>query len=91
MATVRRHLWIEGDVQGVGFRASAAARARALGVAGFVRNLPDGRVEAAAEGDPSRVDAFVAWCRRGPATARVRAVRVEEEPPRGDRDFRIEV
>jgi acylphosphatase len=89
MASVRRHLWIEGLVQGVGFRWAAAQRAQALGLAGFVRNLPDGRVEAAAEGEARAVRAFEAWCRRGPSAARVSAVRGEDEPPLGARGFEV--
>ena len=79
---------IEGRVQGVGFRYATGQRARSLGVAGWVRNNADGTVEAVFEGDPERVDALVAWCRRGPAGARVDEVRVEQEAPSGERGFR---
>jgi acylphosphatase len=89
MATVRRHLFIEGQVQGVGFRVAAARRAQALGVAGSVRNLPDGRVEAAAEGDEAPVRAFEAWCRLGPPAASVSGVEATDEPPRGERSFHV--
>jgi acylphosphatase len=74
---------VSGRVQGVWFRASARDRALALGVDGSARNLADGRVELCAEGDPDRVDAFVAWCREGPEAARVAGVAVEEREPRG--------
>jgi acylphosphatase len=79
---------IRGRVQGVGFRFAAAQRARARGLAGSVRNNPDGTVEAVFEGAPDAVDALVAWCGRGPSGARVDDVRVERETPRGERGFR---
>ncbi len=58
-------------------------------VTGFVRNLPDGRLEAAFEGDPEAVDAMVRWCRTGPGGARVESVEVAAEEPEGDAEFRI--
>jgi acylphosphatase len=73
----------------VGYRASCARRARAAGVGGTVRNLPDGRVEAIFEGPPESVDALVAWCGRGPASAQVRHVVVLDEPPRGEATFHV--
>jgi acylphosphatase len=85
----RVHVFVSGEVQGVFFRVECARRARSLGVAGFVRNAPDGRVEAAFEGDPDAVDRMVAWCRQGPEHARVDSVEVIEEAPSGDREFRI--
>ena len=86
---VRCHLWISGSVQGVGFRLFAERAARRHGVAGFVRNLPDGRVEAVAEGSPEGVRGFVAELARGPRGALVRDVREVWEPPEGLRGFRI--
>jgi acylphosphatase len=80
----RVHLVVEGLVQGVAFRACTTDEARRLRVAGWVRNLPDGRVEAEAEGERSAVEALVAWCRRGPPAARVTGVRVTWAPYRGD-------
>ncbi len=80
----RAHVWISGHVQGVFFRAHTAERARQLGVAGFVRNLPDGRVEAVFEGDAPAVEKVVAWCHQGPPRARVESVEVQWEEPRGD-------
>lgn len=71
------HLLIEGRVQGVWFRESTRQQAEHLGVRGWVRNLPDGRVEVEAAGSVAAVDALVAWCHRGPEAARVAAVLVE--------------
>jgi acylphosphatase len=76
-------------VQGVFFRVECASRARRRGLVGFVRNLPDGRVEAAFEGPEDAVDSMVAWCRRGPRLAQVDFVQTEDQSPAGDRDFRI--
>ena len=86
----RVHLFISGDVQGVGFRWYCRKEAQARDIAGFIRNLADGRVEAAFEGDPAHVDAIVEWCRQGPPSARVRKVDVNEEEPTGDRDFLVD-
>ena len=80
---------VSGRVQGVFFRATCSARARELHLAGFVRNLPDGRVEAAFEGPEDEVDAMVAWCRRGPDHARVATVEISDENPRGDASFLV--
>jgi acylphosphatase len=89
LVSKRVHVFVSGQVQGVFFRAEAAQRARALGLSGFVRNTPDGRVEAAFEGDPEAVDAMVDWMHAGPPLARVDDVEVIEEVPRGDADFHI--
>ncbi|HEX9289165.1 MAG TPA: acylphosphatase [Anaeromyxobacteraceae bacterium] len=83
-ALARAHVVIAGRVQGVAFRAATVDEARRLGLAGWVRNLPDGRVEALAEGGRPAVEAFVAWCRRGPRLARVDDLQVTWETPRGD-------
>lgn len=74
----RIHLRIRGLVQGVSFRASARHEALRLGLTGIVRNLADGDVEVLAEGEPSKVDAFAAWCHRGPSEARVDSVTASE-------------
>ncbi len=64
--------WIlSGRVQGVGFRWHTYRRASSLGLAGWVRNLPDGRVEVVARGSPEQVAEFATWLARGPGMARV--------------------
>jgi len=70
----RVHLLVSGIVQGVAFRAYTVDEARRLGVAGWVRNLADGRVEALAEGDKAALEGLVRFCRRGPPAARVEDV-----------------
>ena len=81
---------IHGRVQGVFFRAETRSRAESLGLAGWVRNAPDGSVEALFEGDPVRVDSMVEWCRRGPSGAQVTEVEVfEEEAGQAERGFRV--
>jgi acylphosphatase len=87
--TVRAHLWVSGAVQGVGFRVFAERAARRHGVAGFARNLSDGRVEAVAEGPPEAVQGFIADLGHGPSGAWVRGVQELGEPPEGLRGFRI--
>ena len=77
MVSTRAHVYVSGYVQGVFFRHSAAARARTRGLTGWVRNLPDGRVEAVIEGEDEAVRVFVDWCRHGPAHATVENVEVE--------------
>jgi acylphosphatase len=89
MPVKRSRVAISGQVQGVFFRAEMARRARELGVGGFVRNTPDGRVEAVIEGDPAGVDSLVEWCRHGPPMAVVEEVDVADEAPRGDTEFRV--
>lgn len=86
----RARIVVTGIVQGVAYRASAQAEAEGLGLTGWVRNLPDGRVEALAEGPRARVESLVAWCWRGPPLARVSDVSVTWEKAEGDlRGFRV--
>ena len=85
----RRHLWIRGRVQGVWYRGSCAEQAQAIGVFGWARNLPDGRVEIVAEGDAEALDRLVEWCRHGPPAARVTAVEVQVEEPEGLSGFAV--
>jgi acylphosphatase len=84
---VRRRVVVTGRVQGVGFRYAVSERARTRGVAGWVRNLPTGQVEAVFEGDPDAVGGMVDFCRRGPLGASVRDVQVVSEAPAGDAGF----
>ena len=69
---------ISGRVQGVAYRANARRQAMNLSLTGWVKNLPDGRVEALAEGPAARVDALIAWCKEGPPAARVTSVDILE-------------
>jgi len=86
----RVHVLIEGRVQGVFFRAYTRDQARARGLKGWVRNLPDGRVEALFEGDKTALHGMLAWCRKGPPYAYVDQVEVNWQPYQGDLgDFRI--
>lgn len=85
----RVHVYVSGRVQGVFFRAETERIALAHGLAGWVRNLPDGRVEAVFEGREAGVDAAVAWCREGPGWAEVDGVETVDELPTGDEEFRV--
>jgi acylphosphatase len=86
----RVHVFISGKVQGVWFRAYTEAEAKKLGVKGWVRNLPDGRVEAVFEGEDEAVDKMVAWCYKGSPYSKVTDVEVIEEPYKGEfTDFKI--
>jgi acylphosphatase len=87
--TRRRRLVIGGRVQGVGFRISCARSAETAGVSGWVRNLPDGRVEVVLEGTGEAVAEVEAWCARGPRMARVTKVDATDEPPGGEKGFEI--
>jgi acylphosphatase len=87
--TIRRRVCVSGRVQGVWFRESCRDPAPAAGVAGWVRNLGDGRVEVVLEGPPGAVDEVLVWCRRGPRRARVDRVDVVDEAPVGEQGFRV--
>jgi acylphosphatase len=80
---------VSGGVQGVGFRWSTREEATLRGLAGYVRNLPDGRVEAVFEGPAEAVEGMIGWCRSGPRWAAVSGVEVREESPAGDTAFLI--
>lgn len=80
----RLHVFVSGHVQGVWFRESTKIEALEQGVAGWVRNLPDGRVEAVFEGPPAAVDRMLAWCHVGSRDANVTHVAAQEEMPVGE-------
>jgi len=75
-----RRFLVSGKVQGVFFRASAARMADQLGLRGYARNLPDGRVEVLAVGNATSLEALAGWLGRGPPRATVTAVVTEEQP-----------
>ena len=87
---VRVHVFISGRVQGVFFRYETRLRAIRNNVTGWVRNLPDGRVEAVFEGEKENVEAMIDFCHRGPPGAIVRKVEVIWEKPTGEfKSFQI--
>lgn len=90
MSKICRRLLISGRVQGVCFRHYTRKTALQNGVSGWVRNLPDGRVEAWIEGEENAVAATLKWCHQGPEMAQVDEVRIEEKPASGEfNDFSI--
>lgn len=81
------HLIISGIVQGVYFRAHTRDMAQSFGLKGWVRNLPDGRVEAVFTGDKESIQQAIDWCSHGPSSARVDKVEVKwvvSPPARGE-------
>lgn len=86
---VRKRVIVQGRVQGVFFRDTTRRMADSRGVAGWVRNNPDGSVEAAFEGEPDAVDAMVRFAREGPRGAAVERVEVFDEEPEGASGFRV--
>ena len=86
---VRYRVLIAGQVQAVGFRITCRRVAVKHGVRGWVRNLPDGRVEAAFEGPPDEVEHLLEWARHGPPLAVVAGVTVQSEQPEGLPSFQI--
>ncbi len=84
MAKTRAHVYVGGTVQGVFFRQTTKRQAQSHGVTGWVRNLPDGRVEAVFEGEEPEVQALVDYCRHGPPYARVEGFEVIYEPYKGE-------
>lgn len=77
-------------MQGVFYRDSCCSEARRLGVRGWVRNRADRSVEVVAEGPRDRVAQLLDWCRQGPPSAIVSGISVTDEPPRAEREFRVE-
>ena len=87
--TTRAHVFVSGIVQGVGYRFTTAKQAKQLGLSGWVRNLPDERVEGVFEGTKAAVEEMICWCHKGPLGAVVKDVIVEYEEPKGIREFEI--
>ena len=86
----RMHVTISGRVQGVAFRHDTRRTALFLNLTGWVKNLPDGRVEAVFEGENDSIDAMRAWCSRGPPLAHVLHVDIQEKSYKGEfSDFRV--
>lgn len=83
LPAARRRVEVTGFVQGVFFRETCRREAVRRGVTGWVRNRPDGAVEAVFEGPPAAVEEMVGWARRGPAQAQVADVVVHDEPAEG--------
>jgi acylphosphatase len=81
---VRVQVTIHGRVQGVYFRASTVYEAQNLGLTGWVRNCPNGSVEAVAEGSRERIEELIAWCGRGPSGSRVEKVEVRWLPAKDE-------
>ena len=86
---IRRRVIVHGRVQGVFFRDTTRRMARSRGLGGWVRNTPDGTVEAVFEGEGEAVEAMVQWSRDGPRGAVVERVEVTDEEPEGLEEFRI--
>jgi acylphosphatase len=89
VCVVRYRLLISGRVQGVFFRDTCRRMAERHGVNGWVRNLPDGSVEAVFEGPDENVGRLMEWSRHGPRSAAVRDIRVQAEPPEGISGFQV--
>lgn len=83
------HVYISGFVQGIGFRQFLKNNARKLNIKGWVKNLPDGRVEAMFAGDQSNIKTMVEFCRKGPFLAEVKNVETEEIEDQEFEDFEI--
>ncbi len=85
----RAHVLFAGKVQGVFFRANTERKARETGIYGWVRNIPDGRVEAVFEGEKERVEAIIDWCAHNQPYAIVENVEIRWEEPEGLRNFSV--
>jgi acylphosphatase len=90
MQTEHKQIVVTGKVQGVFFRASTKKAAEELGIAGRVKNLPDGSVWIAAEGPAAALEQFIAWCRQGPPRAEVTALNISTGAVQGYSGFEIE-
>jgi len=83
------HLIVHGLVQGVYFRKHTQEKALALGIKGFVRNLPDSGVEIEAEGEEDAMQDFISWCRRGPERAKVTRIDMHEQGLKNFSSFEV--
>ena len=89
MDRIAKRAIVRGVVQGVGFRWYTKARAQEIGLAGYVKNLPDGRVEVWAEGRADKVQELLRWLEHGPPSARVEAVDLADVSPTGAERFEV--
>lgn len=88
---VRTHLWLSGRVQGVAFRYYATIKAKEFGVAGYIKNLGDGRVEVVIQGESESVKRMISWCSKGPPHAIVEnVILIYEDPDPGCVTFQVE-
>ncbi len=86
----RAHVLVSGTVQGVFFRESTRKMAEKMNVSGWIRNLPDGRVEALFEGDEENVKKILEWAKEGPPSAKVEDIGIHYEEYEGEsRGFRV--
>lgn len=83
------HVYISGNVQGIGFRQFIKYKSKKLNVKGWVKNLPDGRVEAILQGRTEDVDKLVLLCRKGPFLAEVKSLKTQELPDQKFESFEI--
>jgi len=81
---IRKHVFVSGRVQGVGFRASSRNKAQSLNIKGWVKNLYDGRVEAVIEGEPEAVKQMVSFFKKGPRMANVTDYEINDETPKNN-------
>lgn len=81
---IRVHIFVQGMVQGIFFRAKTRQKAKVLGLTGWVKNLPDGRVEAVFEGEKEKVEQTIEWIKKGPLFSRVDDVKVDFEEYKGE-------
>lgn len=87
---VRVHIFVSGRVQGVFFRDNTKRKAEELGIFGWVKNLPDDKVEAIFEGERGKVEEIIEWTKKGPSMAQVAGVEVEWQEYKGEfNDFCI--
>lgn len=89
MEKIHKEILVKGKVQGVFFRSNTKRTAEGLGIRGEVKNLPDGNVWIAAEGDEHEMEAFIAWCRQGPPMAKVTELSITVGPLQHYKTFEV--